>query len=135
MDLTVKKRARAEEDDWVPSDEENENDGVDVAALQRELANLRKENRSLKKMLKEKDDSGRPVAVDVTNIDVNATATVIRRSLATTVKAQMVYKPSLKRKPRKHRNICLILLSKLSVSVDLRNHIFLVHIAFTNVVY
>lgn len=100
LELTAaKKRVRDDDPDFEGSDSDEEN--VDVAALQKELAKLRKDNQNLKKMLKEASN-GKPVAVAVSNEmtpeAIKQSAARVLKSLATSIKNQMVYKPSLKRK-------------------------------------
>jgi hypothetical protein len=93
-------RKGQEDPDWVCSSDDDSDIAVDVSALQQEIAKLRRENQSLKKMLKESKDQ--PVAFamapEMTSEQVAETAARLIKSLRTSISNQMVYKPSLKRK-------------------------------------
>ena len=62
LELTAAKKRVREDPDYLCSENDSDAENVDVSALQKELLKLRKENQTLKKMLKESSD-GRPMAV------------------------------------------------------------------------
>ncbi|KAL4514764.1 hypothetical protein Ndes2526B_g03906 [Nannochloris sp. 'desiccata'] len=99
LELTVAKKRAREDPDWVCSENDSDCENVDVPALQQELAKLRKENLTLKKMLKQAYD-GQPAAVavapEMSAEAIKNSAERLLKSLATSIKNQMVYKPSLK---------------------------------------
>jgi cell division protein FtsB len=57
LELTAAKKRAREDPDWVCSDNDSDAENVDVSALQQELAKLRKENQTLKKMLKQSNEN------------------------------------------------------------------------------
>jgi len=107
LELTVAKK-RAREELRACSENDSDCENIDVPALQHELAKLRKENQTLKKMLKQSyDDQPRAVALapEMSAEEIKNSAERLLKSLATSIKSQMVYKPSLKR--QLFTNLCL----------------------------
>jgi len=100
VDLTGVKRPR-EDPDWATNSDnsDEENNAVEIVPeLKREIEKLRTENKNLKKMLKEanrgkENDDSRPAT---TQASLDQTAARLRKSMITSINAQMVYKPSLK---------------------------------------
>lgn len=100
LEFTVAKKRAREDPDWVCAENDSDCENIDVPALQQQLAKLRKENQTLKQMLKQAYDD-KPAAValatEMSAEAIKSSAERLLKSLATSIKSQMVYKPSLKR--------------------------------------
>jgi hypothetical protein len=90
--LTNAKRPRTADPDVEAADE----GGEDVGELKRQLQKLKQENASLRALLAAQKPTA---AARPPPAARPADAERLRRSLATSIKAQMVYKPSLKHEP------------------------------------